>query len=234
MQVAVEVEPFKSRRDLEWVAEIVGEKADLVDIPDLPLGKRLSSPVAAAYLAAVVGPGRVIAHVRTVDHSIHSIKGMAKTLLSLGVHRLVLLRGDPLGPETGPSPEEVFKILAPYRERGLKLGFIISLRKPLEVIEERLKLGPDFVLALNLTVERLGVLGKVASRVEVIPYIIVRTRRNAALLARSVSSVSLGLAEAVDLACEAGRAGAWGVLVSSPGDREALAYAAGEVKRRCG
>lgn len=234
MQVAVEVEPFKSKRDLEWIAEVIGTKADLVDIPDLPLGKRLSSPVAAAYLAAVIGPGRVIAHVRTVDHSIHAIKGIAKTLLSLGVYRLVLLRGDPLGAETGPSPEEAFRVLAPYRERGLKLGFIISLRKPMEVIEERLNLDPDFVLVLNLTRERLEILGEVASRIEVIPYIIVRTQRNATLFTHGVSSLSLGPAEAVNLACGAGQAGAWGVLVSSPGDRQALAYVAGEVKRRCG
>ncbi len=206
-------------------------------MPDQPLGKRFHAATVAAYAAAIVGGARLVPHVRTVDYAPHALKATVKTLALLGVSMIVLLRGDPLGWEKGPSPEEALALLRGYRERGLRLGLIVSLRKPVEVIEERLQLEPDFLLALNLTWDTLDRLRYVAAErgFEAYPYIVLLTEKNRRIFESSVTTRAHGEREALNLACAAaGIPGVAGLLVSSPGDREAMLRFLEVLRSECG
>jgi len=237
MRLAAELEPVGSLGELRRAVEDLAGVADLIDVPDQPLGRRFHAATVSAYAASIVGGERVIPHVRTVDYAPHALKAVAKTLSLLGVRMVVLLRGDPLGWERGPSPEEAMALLKGYRERGLRLGFIISLRKPVNVIEERLQLEPDFLLALNLTWETLDRLRYVAAErgFPVYPYIVLLTERNRRLFESGIATKAYEEGEALNLACAAtGVPGVAGLLASSPGDRGALLRFLEVVRSECG
>ncbi len=236
-KLVAELEPARSLKELEKAIEDLAGSADLIDVPDQPLGRRFHAATIASYAASLIGGWRLVPHIRTVDYAPHALKALAKTLALIGVSMVVLLRGDPLGWERGPSPEEALALLRGYRERGLRLGFIVSLRKPVEVIEERLQLEPDFLLALNLTWDTMERLRYVAGErgYEVYPYIVLLTERNKRIFESSVTTRAHGEREALNLACAAaGIPGVAGILVSSPGDREAMTRFLGVLRGECG
>ncbi len=191
---------------------------DGLDVPDQPLGSRYSAPVVGAGLAAVLDGGRVMVHVRTVDMALNAVKAVSRSLLALGVKRIVYLRGDPVGPRSGVSPEEALEAVRDYRlRRGLKAGLIVSLRKSLEEIELRTSLQPDMILVLNLSGETLWKLREIRRRFggEVYPYLII----GSGLRERGVTSYAVeGLKDALELAYQVLSEGlADGFIVSSPG-----------------
>ncbi|WP_131160537.1 methylenetetrahydrofolate reductase [Aeropyrum pernix] len=234
MEVWVELKPVYG---LEMAAKALKylSFADKIDIPDQPVGVAFSSPIAASYLSCRVGGERIVAHIRTVDFSAHSLKAIVKTLSSLGVSNIVLLRGDPLGREVGLKPEEAYEIAARYRERfGVKLGFILSLRRSVQEMFERLRLNPDFVLVLNSSKHYLWKLEKIrqAYAGEVIAYLVIATEKSVRLLQGRITSAMYTENEVLDLAEKmvSGRL-VDGVLVSAPGDDAVLERVARRVKR---
>ena len=150
MELIVEYDPPRDRDDLVKGARRLGEAYDWIDIPDAPLGKpNYNSPVISAYLAAL--GLRVIAHLRVQDYNIISFKNITKTLGALGVERIVFLRGDP--PQQGApvnqvTPEEAVAY-ALRRPEAPEPGLLISLRKRLEEISQRLNTGARFFYVLN-------------------------------------------------------------------------------------
>ena len=222
VELWVELEPRKAYtwKDLQEASSKLLTCFDAVDVPDQPLGTHYSAPIISAAIARDFGGGRVIAHIRTVDHTPNALKSMARSLIALGVKKLVLLRGDPLGGGVGVAPEDGLELLRPYRAKyGVSLGLIISLRKPLDAIAERLSHSPDFALILNLTRESIGKLGKVRELggARLYPYLVIAPRSGSAL--GRVSSVTLSVGEAVNLAVEVVERGlAEGFIVSVPGD----------------
>ena len=150
MELIVEYDPPRDRRLLEEGARELASAYDWIDVPDAPLGKpNYNSPVIAAYLAA--RGIRVVAHLRVQDYNVIAFKTITKTLGSLGVERIVFLRGDP--PQQGApveqvSPEEAVAY-ALRRPEAPEPGLLLSLRKPLDEIRRRLRAGARFYYVLN-------------------------------------------------------------------------------------
>jgi len=179
----------------------------------------------------------VVAHLRLLDVSWLGALNIAKGLELAGVSRLLLLRGDApaVGDPCNNEPESVMNTL---RSSGVKLrlGLLLSLAKPLEEVMRRVRARADFYFvtrpwwspALGDVRREAGALG---SRVYV--YLVVETPRNAHVLAGlpaeekvregQVTQAALRLSGAVD-----------GVIVSSPGDREALLRSLREVREALG
>ena len=222
VELWVELEPRKAYtwKDLREAASRLLSCFDAIDIPDQPLGTHYSAPIISAAIARDFGGERAIAHIRTVDYTPNALKSIARSLTALGIRRLVLLRGDPLGSGIGVTPEGGLELLRSYKVKyGVNLGLILSLRKPLEAIAERLSYSPDFALILNLTRENIEKLERVKSlgNAKLYPYLVVAPPNSSP--PGKVTSAMLSVKEALDLAVEIVERGlAEGLVVSVPGD----------------
>ncbi|MEB3805897.1 MAG: methylenetetrahydrofolate reductase [Desulfurococcales archaeon] len=215
MELIAELDPPRDKRLLLELASDISRYYDWIDIPDAPLGKpNYNSPVVAAYLRA--RGFRVIAHLRVTDVNTIAIKTITKTIGSLGVERIVYLRGDP--PQQGSTVEDMSPEEAVYyartRPEAPEPGLLLSLRKPWAEIAKRLQVPAGFYLALNydwrrrsnanllsMTVDRAHEMGK---RV----YLYLVAGRDDC---SEISSLVVGLEGLID-----------GIIVSSPMDRECL------------
>ncbi|MCE4618474.1 MAG: methylenetetrahydrofolate reductase [Desulfurococcales archaeon] len=155
MELIAELNPPRDPVRLLEIAERFSEVFDWIDIPDAPLGKpNYNSPVVAAYL---VSRGfRVIAHLRVSDVNTIALKTITKTLGSLGVPRIVYLKGDP--PQQGSSVEDFTPEDAVYyarsRPEAPEPGLLLSLRKGIEAIRNRLNVPAGFYFVLNYDWEK--------------------------------------------------------------------------------
>ncbi|WP_062662050.1 hypothetical protein [Aeropyrum camini] len=133
------------------------------------------------------------------------------------------------------KPEEAFEIAARYRERfGVKLGFIVSLRKSVQEMFDRLQLNPDFILVLNTSKHYLWKLKRIreAYEGEVVAYLVIATERSVKHMQGRITSIMYPEGEALDLAGKLSSEGLVdGILVSAPGDDEALERVARRLKR---
>lgn len=220
LETLFELEPVKRLDELERRVERLDGLVDWVDVPDSPMGKpSISAPVISAWIRARAKYLGVIPHIRVVDHNLLAIKSITKTLALLGVNRVVYLRGDPVPDiKGGIAPEEA---LGMARKYGLSPGLIISMRRSVEEISERLSRGPDFALLLNLDTRKIDSLKQIRrghSNVRLYPYVVLRTSRNRKVLSK-VTTLTLSYDEALELV-SASKPYIDGVLVSSPGDFE--------------
>jgi len=150
MELVAELVPPRDPQLLLETAKTLALYYDWIDVPDAPLGKpNYSSPIVSTFLAA--HGYRVIAHLRVIDVNIIALKTITKTMGSLGVPRLVYLRGDP--PQQGAPVEQVTPeeavAYALSRPEAPEPGLLVSLRKPQSEIAKRLSSGARFYLALN-------------------------------------------------------------------------------------
>ncbi len=150
MELIAELDPPRDPSLLLSMAKRLSSLYNWLDIPDAPLGKpNYSSPVIAAFLAAY--NFNVIAHLRTRDVNTIALKTITKTLGSLGVKRLVYLKGDPpqQGSEVNDFTPEQAVLYARTRPEAPEPGLLLSLRKSLNEIEKRIKIPAGFYLVLN-------------------------------------------------------------------------------------
>jgi len=239
LELLAELPPQRSAEKLLSLASELSRLADAIDVPDAPLGLPAPSSalVSAIIRSRLSPPPEVVAHLRLLDVSGLGALNIAKGLELAGVSRLLLLRGDApaVGDPCNNEPESVMNTL---RSSGVKLrlGLLLSLAKPLEDVMKRVRARADFYFvtrpwwspALRDVRREAGALG---SRVYV--YLVVETPRNAHVLAGlpteekvregQVAQAALRLSEAVD-----------GVIISSPGDREALLRSLREVREALG
>lgn len=151
MELIAELNPSRDPARLVEVAERLSQVFDWIDVPDAPLGKpNYNSPVISTFLAC--RGFRVIAHLRVADVNTIALKTITKTIGSLGVNRIVYLRGDP--PQQGNpvfdfTPEEAV-YYARTRPEAPEPGLLLSLRKSLGEIMKRLSVPAGFYFLLNL------------------------------------------------------------------------------------
>ncbi|MCE4613445.1 MAG: hypothetical protein F7C07_06405 [Desulfurococcales archaeon] len=238
MELIAELVDARSREELIRKAETLLTVFDAIDIPDSPLGKPSIHSVTASLILSEALGADVIAHIRVIDYNRLAIESLLKTLRMSRIARLVFLRGDPPRGSTALSdysPEEAL-LKARKALPGARLGLLLSLRKSLEEILERMRLAPDFMLVLNLSSENIGFLERVAGEakrvgVKLYPYIIVESEKNRDLLAgigqpRVRSGESLeGLVESIEGLVD-------GVLLSCPLDYEHLVGVASRIARK--
>ena len=233
-----ELEPARSGRVVMERALSLVEAYGRVDVPDIPLGKpSVSSPVISSYLAGLGAD--VIAHLRMQDHNMLSAKSIIKTLSYVGVRRILLLRGDPprQGEPCSPywQPEEAVGYARRY---GLEAGLLLSPRRSLEDIEWRIRVGADVYYVTRASPSTAERISRIAGLVRrsgsaLAFYIVVSTGRNSEYLEQnSIPSVPVGMLG--EFLGWAERLGADRVILSSPGDGDALLGEVLEAVRRAG
>jgi hypothetical protein len=236
LEIIAEVEPTRSREKLKrWVPPLRG-LVDWIDIPESPLGvPRAHSIAVASYIQSVYGIPS-IAHLRVSDVNVVGLKSLVGAAVLLGVKRVVLLRGDK--PSEGSvcsnlAPEDAIQHARNHSLGLVEVGLLVSARRDLPEIEERLSRRPDFILVLNATPERLKVVSEAAARVgaRVYPYIIIETPRNQWLVKSMPKHVVRYEASKVSKIVESIKDIVDGVVLSVPGDYEGLRLVAEKLRR---
>lgn len=180
MRIYVEVQPSRFKDKLVEQFKAFEGVAERLHVPDAPMGYPKASSLAISALAIARG-ARVTAHLRTIDYSTVGFLNQVYGAHLIGVDRILLLRGDP--PFRGSiitdvSPEHGLELIrSDKRLESMKVGFILSLRHPVEKIRERLALNPDFVLITHKSRDKVSWL-KESYRGEKIGYLIVEASSN--------------------------------------------------------
>ena len=225
MLLLAELDPAKTGVGPVDRAERLLSCFDAVDVPDRPLGARFSSPVLAAAIASRLGGERVVAHVKVSDMGFDYVKAITKSLMDVGVNKVVYLRGDPQGTISDLNPESVVRALVKYRSKGLKAGLILSARKSVEEMRSRLSASPDFTLILNVDSTRIQPLRQVLGSPGSPPgfvYLILDTPRTSEVMRGRVTSLTMSLSHALRTAeMLSGEGWVGGFVVSAPSDDRA-------------
>ena len=227
MEIIAELPPQRSLDKLISLSKALSSVADAIDVPDAPMGRPApSSAIISAVLRSLLfPPPEVIAHVRLLDVSELGAVNIAKALELAGVRRLLLLRGDrpAVGDPCFKEPEKVMGLIRSDRV-NIRLGLLLSLARPIEEVMRRVAAGADFYLVTRPW--RSPNLKRVASEVRRLGgrtyvYLVVETHRNAHALVgvpqdervrgNELAEAIKSLSGVVD-----------GVVISSPGDKEAL------------
>ncbi len=161
-----EVPPGTDLEKLLSLVESVRDYADAVTLPDAPLAKPMISTIVAATVLRVRLDYNVIPHIRVADYNAMALRQAVLGLNSIGVSAALFTRGDP-APSTPlcyPSAEEALKAL--FASIGgfdieFSVGALISLRKPLSLIERRLNEPFSFYYILRASRDTLDKLAKV-------------------------------------------------------------------------
>ncbi len=225
MEVLFELEPVSSRAKLVDRLRAVVELVDWIDVPDSPMGtSRFPSPIVSCIAKSLFESSRVIAHLRVIDVSRLAMEATLRGLEFCGVERVAFVRGDIVKGSTvvrDVEPEEAVRIARSMVK--VEPGLTLSLRKSLEEIEERLRVGAGFYLILNLNKGSLGkmeAVSEVARRlnVKLYPYVVLLTDANRDRILGVMERWKLHeVGEALELV-EASNDIADGILVSSPMD----------------
>ncbi len=230
LRLIAELEPTRNPSKLHQRVRLLIPHFDAIDIPESPMGKPIAH---AAVLAAVINSRYktpVIPHIRVSDVNTVALLSLMGGLAAAEVREAVLLRGDP--PEEGSPVEELTveeaASLVKRRLRGKspRIGAMLSVRQPLERIEERLRADIDFYMVLRALsdLEKLERISRIASRLgkELYAYLIVaRPHRLESLKAMLgdqpvyLPEEALSVAEKIEPLVD-------GIIVSSPGDIEAV------------
>ncbi|MET1101973.1 MAG: hypothetical protein ABWW69_05825 [Pyrodictiaceae archaeon] len=153
MEVIAELAPVGHPNEIIYKARRLAEVADALTIPEAPLGKALppSSLVALLVKFGVDWDIDVIPHLKVTDYVERSLLAQASFLARLGVKRIVLLRGDVDSSERIciGSAEEALESLRSAGSLLPRVGALITTRRPLAMVLERLRRPFDFFYVLR-------------------------------------------------------------------------------------
>lgn len=153
IEVIIELPPSTRIRKLIDYVETIKNDIDAISLPDAPLGiPVISTTVLATILVRETGV-EVIPHIRVSDYNRISLLQTLRGLAAIGVRRVLFTRGDIVEgvTECYKSAEEALRDIPGKEDLGLEYGALISLRKPLDKIIQRLKEGFDFYYLLRVT-----------------------------------------------------------------------------------
>lgn len=230
LRIIAELEPTRNPRKLHQRVRLLVPHFDAIDIPESPMGKPIAH---AAVLAALINSKYgtpVIPHIRVSDVNTVALLSLMGGLAAAEVREAVLLRGDP--PEEGAPVEELTvedaAALVKKRLRGKspRIGAMLSIRQPMERIEARLRADIDFYMVLRAlsNLEKLDRVSRLASRLdkELYAYLIVARPHRLAALKAMLGDQPVYLPEEALTVAEKIEPLVDGVIVSSPGDVEAV------------
>lgn len=223
MRIIAELPPSISREVLINRIKAISQYTSYVDIPDSPMGKPSAHAIAVGVLAKEGGLAPIV-HMRLRDLNLLAYRSLLGAMKLLGLEHVVLLMGDP--PSVGlPVDHLSTESAVPMaKEYGLRVGVMVSMRRN---YAERLKIGADFFLVLNL--ETPSSLEGLES-LELYPYLIIRTDKNSKILERlGQPSVEL---RALRSFIEELEPYVDGAIISAPGDFEAELTALALATRR--
>lgn len=231
----MEIEPTRSRAKLERLAPPI-RAADWVDVPDSPLGVPRADSVTVACVVRCTYGAEAVAHLRVIDRNAVALRAAVGAAVLAGLRGVVFLRGD--RPPGATYVEDLTPEQAAAEARrsypGLSVGLLLSIRHGPARARERLGKA-DFYLVTNAR-GRLGDFEEVAREASrlgarLYPYVVVATPRNAHLVGGLRDAWRL---EEVPRAVEAYWGLAAGLLISAPGDFDALAEAVRAARRAAG
>lgn len=239
MKVIAELEPTRNREKLLARVKMLAPNVDAIDIPEAPMGRPIASaPVLAAHLKALYPTLSFIPHIRVIDVNRVGLLSIAGGLKAAGVEEAVLLRGDDPAEGTVVNDLDVEEAaaLVKTRIRGApRLGAMLSIRYPREKIASRLLSSLDFFMVLRALHDRekLAWVAGEARRLgkRLYAYIIVYSERNREKLLSMLGDQPLYPLDRVEEAAEALRGTVDGVVVSSPGDVDAVVKACQRLAR---
>jgi len=230
---------FRNREFIEKLVPRLRGRVEVFDLPENPLGLPMPSSIPlSVYLSLGYGVD-VVPHIRLVDHNELGLISMAQSLYLSGIDKILLTMGD--RPSIGRSicgwrrSEEAVEWIKRYVPE-MKVGLIISLNYPLEMIVERLRSQADFYYVMYLsgrTMEKYLSLLREARRngKTIIPYVIIRTGKNKDIV-EHLGQPSIDIDDLETwTAMMQGKADA--ILLSVPGDNNGLVEAV-ETARRAG
>ncbi|MGC9106122.1 MAG: hypothetical protein ACP5HQ_06875 [Thermoprotei archaeon] len=218
MLVLAELHPrAKREKALKLVSEL--GSFDGYDIPHSALGYPAVLPVAVAETVRHVQPDKtIVVNQRLYDVNELYVASLALTAKYVGFW-IAFTKGDlpKFGrPVDHLTSEDAVKITKAYAG-NVKAGLMVSMRKGLDKVKERLSFPADFFLVLNFVND--GSLKEFSSKL--IPYLLVETEVNKETL-RTLNQPAVKEAEAVDALSDLESQGFMGVIVSTLGDEEAL------------
>ncbi len=213
MKVYAEIYPYSKKSALLDEINSISQ-FDGVDIPDNPMGYPTMSPEVIAYLIKdYYNDKDIIINQRLKDINELKLRSTIKTARFINVSMAFTLGDDP---KYGISINDVTSLMALEiaHKKHVRSGLILSLRKPENLINERLSLDADFFLGTNFD-------GTVKYKDDrIIPYIIIETEKNRNIIS-SMKQHSFNLNELYDVISVIDYKS---ILLSCPGDFESLSY----------
>ena len=241
MRILGELEPSKNSEKLAKRVEKLVETVDAIDIPEAPMGKPIAhAAVLASYIKAKYGIDAV-PHIRVSDLNAVGLLSILGGLKATGVNEAVLLKGDTpmIGKEVGDlTVETAAEIAAKKLGSNPRLGAMLSLRYPLEAIMGRLKapLGFYLILRPGYSLEKLRQVSQIAKSLDkqLYAYVIVASSKNYDQLKKMLVDQPVYSIDEATRFVDKIKDVVDGILVSSPGDVDAINEAARRIKRELG
>ncbi|BCU68232.1 hypothetical protein HS7_16690 [Sulfolobales archaeon HS-7] len=204
----------KIKRQVEKLSHYDG-----IDIPDSPMGYPGVLPVLPACVARSVLPSEkyVIVNQRLRDINELHLHSVAVTMGSLGSW-IAITQGD--APSIGTSVDHLSTEIAlnVLRRYNLKVGIMLSMRKPMMDVRQRLAINADFYFVLNLE-DPAELEGLDTTRM--IPYFIVITEKNREML-KALPQPKFNVDALTKFIDRISSYKVMGILLSSPYDEEFL------------
>jgi len=232
MKIVCELAPSTKLDLLNNLVKELMEYTDVFDIPDSPLGKPYPNSLTVATYLKLTTNKEVFSHIRLKDVNLNALISLVKSAILFKIDAVVLLQGD--NPAIGPpvsftSTEQAIEVLKGELkgEELPKIGALLSLRYPKERILQRLRLNVDLLLILRLSnpsdIEDISKEAK-RSRIELYPYVLVKTAKSKRILSSLGGQYSVELNNLKSF-IENLRDLVNGVVISCPGDRKGLVEA---------
>ena len=224
VEVWVELEPTTRRDKLERILEDVkAYKIDALDIPDAPLGiPRAFAPLIACYVWTA-HKIRVVPHIRLLDINTNALLNIVGGLLLCGINSFVILQGDQ--PKYGKlvgelNTDDALQVIRSRYSDRVNVGCLVSLRKDVDDIIERVKKDYDFFLltrAIGENLKKVRVIRRIRNDAKLIAYVIVCEDRDCKRLKSMLEGQPIigveHVGEQLDVLIE----NVDGILISSPG-----------------
>ena len=240
MKIIAELEPSRKRDKLLSRVKGLVANVDAIDIPEVPMGRPLASAaVLSAHLQAIYPDTEFIPHVRVIDLNRVGLLSIIAGLGVAGIRETVLLRGD--DPVEGSIVEDltVEEAALLVRERLKtypRLGAMLSMRFPIEAMEKRLEAPFDFYMVLRALHDprklvKVSTIAQAKGKL-LYAYVIVAGSRNRELLKRMLGDQPIYSVEEVENVIDQLSGLVDGIIISSPGDYQALVEAAQKAYRK--
>lgn len=224
VEVWVELEPTTRKEKLERMLEkLKAYRIDALDIPDAPLGvPRAFAPLIACYVRAAHGV-KVVPHIRLLDINTNALLNIVGGLLLCDVDNLVILQGDKpkYGKPVGElSTDDALQVIRSRYSDRVSVGCLVSLRKSVGDIIERVKKDYDFFLlmrAVGKNLEKIRVIRRIRSDAKLIAYMIVCEGEDCIRLKTMLEGQPIVSVEHVGEHLDTLIENVDGILISSPG-----------------
>lgn len=241
MLIIAELEPARKKEKLERYVKNLAANVDAIDIPEVPMGRPVASAsIIAAHFKAIYVDVEFIPHIRVIDLNRVGLLSLLAGLHVAEIKEAVLLRGD--DPVEGRKVEDINVEEAArlakirLRDKRPRLGAMLSMRYPFEKIEERMKADLEFFMVLRglHDYDKLTRVSRAARRLgkKLYAYVIIGSNRNIDTLRSMLGGQPVYRIEEVEHVVERLSPLVDGIILSSPGDMEAIVEAAQRLSRK--